>query len=229
MQSKMMWRAGLVAVLGLSGTALAGPDWLELGDAGSTIGSAQVPTRPFGAPALTSIAGSLSEGFITPDYEDLYLIRVTDPGAFAIRPLSADFNVVLYLFNITINGEGYGLLANNDESATSTLLKLTGSSTDGTGVILTFPGDYVLAVTGLGRMPSSRTGAMFNFASNTEISGADGPGGLNPLSSWTGVGQTGHYSFVMEATDFPVTPAPGAGLALVAGVGAALGRRRRVK
>jgi hypothetical protein len=205
MQSKMMWRVGAAALLGMSGTALAGPDWLEQGDAGSTIGSAQVPARPFGAPALTSIAGSLSEGFIDPDY------------------------VVLYLFNITINGEGYGLLANDDESAMSTLPKLTGASTDGTGVIITFPGDYVLAVTGYGRTPVSRTGAMFNFASNTEISGADGPGGLNPLSSWTGVGETGHYSFEMEATDFPVTPAPGVGFALMAGVGAVLGRRRRVR
>lgn len=227
MQSKMMWRVGAAALLGMSGTALAGPDWLEQGDAGSTIGSAQVPARPLGAPALTSIAGSLSSAFIDPDYEDLYLIRITDPGAFTIRPTSADFNVVLYLFNITINGEGYGLLANDDENPTSNLPKLTGASTDGTGVIITFPGDYVLAVTGFGRTPVSRTGAMFNFASNTEISGADGPGGLNPLSSWTGVGETGHYSFAMEATDFPVTPAPGAGLALVAGVGAAFGRRRR--
>lgn len=229
MQSKMMWRVGAAALLGMSGTALAGPDWLEQGDAGSTIGSAQVPSRPFGAAALTSIAGTLSDGFIEPDYEDLYLIRITDPGTFSIRPVSADFNVVLYLFNITINGEGYGLLANNDESLTSNLPKLTGASTDGTGVIITFPGDYVLAVTGLGRMPTSRTGAMFNFGSDTEISGADGPGGLNPLSSWTGVGETGHYSFELEATDFPVTPAPGVGFALMAGVGAALGRRRRVR
>ena len=227
MSSNLIVRAGVVSLMALCGSAVAGPDWLEQGDAGSTIGGAQKPTRPPGAPALTSIAGNLSEGFIENDYEDLYLIRITDPGAFSIRPAFADFDVVLYLFNITINGEGYGLLGNNDESNTSTLPKLTGASTDGTGVIISFPGDYVLAVTGLGRTPMSRTGSMFNLASNTEVSGADGPGGLNPLTNWSGVGQTGSYSFTMQATDFPVTPAPGAGLALVAGLGVAMGRRRR--
>ncbi len=228
---KLNTRAAFLALglaIGLpASTALAGPDWLELGDAGSLIPTAQVPVRPVGAPALTSIAGTLSEGFTQPDYEDVYLIRVLTPTLFTVRPAFADFDIVMYIFNITVNGEGYGLLANNDESNTSTLSKITSQSTDGTNVILAFPGDYALAVAGAGRVPVSRTGAIFNLASNTEISGADGPGGLNPLTGWTGVGQTGRYGFTLEATDFPAVPAPSAAIALLAGVGALTNRRRR--
>jgi len=213
------------AVAGFGSAAIAGPDWIERRDAGSTIGTAQVPERPEGAPALLSIAGTLAEGLDAPDYEDLYFIRITTPGSFSIRPAYADFNPVLYLFNVTVNGEGYGLLANDDESLLSTLPKLVGMSNDGTQVIVSFPGDYVLAVTTQGRYPVSRTGAIFDLASPTEVSGPDGPGGINPLQGWEGSGQIGRYGFTLEATDFPRTPAPGAALTL--GLGGLLATRRR--
>ncbi len=221
--------AALSVVALLPQLAVAGPDWLETTDAGSVIATAQVPSRPFGAAGLTSIAGSLSQGLTQPDYEDLYFIRVLIPTAFSVRPAFADFNVVVYLFNITVNGEGYGFLANDDESTSSTLPKLRHQSDDGTQVILVFPGDYVLGITGAGRVPVSRTGPMFNFASNTEVSGPDGPGGLNPLQGWSGVGETGRYGFTLEATDFPAVPAPGAAVAMLAVAGVAVSRRRRCK
>ena len=228
MQHNVYARASLLlAVLGCTSIASAGPDWLEQGDAGSMISSAQLPSRPNGAAQLTSISGNLASAFAEPDYEDLYRIRITDPVNFSIRPAFADFNVVMYLFNITVNNEGYGLLGADDESPTSNLPKLVGSSNDGTQVIVVYPGDYVLAVTGFGRVPVSRTGPIFDFESPTEISGPDGRGGINPLAGWTGVGETGHYSFTMVATDFPTTPTPGAGLALVGGMGAMGLRRRR--
>ena len=226
MSGRTFGRWAAFFVVALAGSAVAGPDWLEQGDAGSTIITAQRPIRPEGALSLQSVAGTLAEGLSEPDYEDLYYIRITNPGSFSIRPAFADFNVVLYLFNITVNGEGYGLLGNDNESPTSTLPKLTAMSTDGTGVQISVPGDYVLAVTGFGRTPVSRGGAIFNLASPTEISGPDGPGGFNPLSAWTGIGETGNYSFQLVATDFPVVPAPGALVAFAAG-GLALCRRRR--
>lgn len=226
MSGKTFGRTAALFVVALAGSATAGPDWLEQGDAGSTITTAQRPIRPEGAASLQSVAGTLAEGFSEPDYEDLYYIRIMNPGTFSIRPAFADFNVVLYLFNITVNGEGYGLLGNDNESPTSTLPKLTAVSTDGTGVQVSVPGDYVLAVTGFGRTPVSRSGAIFNLASPTEISGPDGPGGFNPLTDWTGIGETGNYSFQMTATDFPVVPAPGV-LMVVAAAGVAVGRRRR--
>jgi len=222
----MMRLAAACAVVGGTGLAWAGPDWLEQGDAGSTIFGAQMPIRPLEATSLTRIEGALSTAFVTNDYEDLYFIRVTDPNTFAIRPAYANFNIVMYLFNVTVNGEGYGLLGNNDESATSNLSKLTNRSDDGTEVIVRFPGDYVLAITGFGRTPVSRTGAIFNLATPTEISGPDGPGGINPLEDWTGVGETGIYGFELVATDFPRTPAPGGAVVLAVG-GLLFTRRRR--
>ncbi len=210
-----------------SSVASAGPDWIERNDAGSSIGTAQVPTRSSTNLTLSSLSGSLSSSLDQPDYEDLYFIRIANPGTFSIRPAFAEFDPVLYLFNITVNGEGYGLLGNDDESPTSNLPKLMGASTDGTMVIVTFPGDYVLAVTTQGRHPFSRSGDIFNLASPTEISGPDGPGGINPLEGWRGSGQTGRYGFTLEATEFPRTPAPGVALTLIAGVVGLTGRRRR--
>lgn len=213
--------AGMVTV------AMAGPDWIERRDAGSLIGTAQVPERPVGATALTSIAGTLAEGFGGPDYEDLYFIRITDPSTFSLRLAFADFDPAMYLFNVTLNGEGYGLLGNQDESISSTLPKLIDRSNDGTQVIVSFPGDYVLAITTQGRYPVSRTGAMFNFETLTEVSGPDGPGGINPLQDWEGSGQTGGYGIMLTGSDFPRTPAPGVVMTMGMALMGVAGRRRR--
>lgn len=227
-KTRVTWLAGL-AMLGLGATALAGPDWVEKGDAGSTLGTAQVPVAP-GAGVLTlrTISGSLqgSRGGSS-DFEDLYYFRVTNASGFRIRPITSNFNAVLYLFNVTVNFEGLGLLANDNENVESFLPQLLPAATDGTGVLLTTPGNYVLAIAGSGRVPVSRTGAIFNFASPTEISGPDGPGGLNPLQGWTGDGATGDYSLSVEQGGFPTIPAPGA-LALLAAVATGSLRRRRV-
>jgi hypothetical protein len=217
--------AGLGA-LSLASVALAGPDWIEVGDAGSTVTTAQVPLNISGVTFLRSISGGLASGVGVPDYEDLYVIRVTDAVNFSITTGTADFNPILYLFNITVNSEGLGLLANDDQSAANDLPRMVAQSTDGTGVQVSQPGDYVLAVTGFGRAPVSRTGNMFNFASLTEISGPDGVGGLNPLSGWTGEGEVGDYRLDFEFIDYPVFPAPGTGAAIVFG-GLLMARRRR--
>lgn len=216
-----------LVVVGVCGaSAVAGPDWVEAGDAGSTIFDAQFPVRPLGVQELNSIAGVLADGLGQPDYEDMYFIRVLDPGAFSLSMAFADFNAVLYLFNMTVNNELYGLLANDNMNEETTLPGLASMSTDGTGVIITRPGDYLVAVAGAGRVPVSRSGPMFNLATPTEISGADGAGGINPLSGWTGTGERGRYRLTLESTDFPITPAPSAGLVVGAGLLAVLRRRR---
>lgn len=214
-------------VLSMSGSALAGPDWVEVGDAGSLAQTAQFPLRPKGATALTSISGVLTgSGDGVTDFEDMYYFRVTDPGSFQIRPQFTDFDAVLYLFNITVNGEALGLLANNDENANSSVPRLLAASTDGSGVELTQPGDYLLAICAVGRFPVSRTGRIFNIASPTEISGPDGPGGLNPLEGWGGEAIGGNYTLVLTSSDFPRIPAPGAGVLLAAGAMLAARRKR---
>lgn len=217
--------AGLGAI-SLASAALAGPDWIEVGDAGSGIFDAQAPARPTGFTFLRSVSGGLASGVGVQDYEDLYVLRITDPVAFSITTADADFNAVLYLFNITVNGEGLGLLGNDDQAAMNNLPRLVAQSTDGTGVQVSQPGDYVLAVTGFGRVPVSRTGPMYNLMSPTEISGPDGVGGLNPLMGWTGEGEVGDYRVQFEFVDYPIFPAPGTGAAIVFG-GLLMARRRR--
>lgn len=218
--------SALALALSVAPVALAGPDWVEVGDAGSTVGSAQVPLRPTGVTFLSSIQGSLASGVGVSDYEDLYLIRITDPVAFSITPATADFNPVFYLFNLTLANEALGLLANDDQSEENNFPLLTQFSTDGTMVQVANPGDYILAVTGSGRTPISRAGQIFSFEDPTEISGPDGPGGLNPLMAWVGEGQTGDYRIDFEEVDFPQTPTPGAAGALIMG-GLLVNRRRR--
>jgi len=219
----MIAAAGIVVAT----PAFAGPDWLEQGDAGSLLHTAQVPTRPSASILqLSSISGSLSTSLTEPDYEDLYFIKILDPVNFSITLSFADFNAVMYLFQVTVNGDALGMLANDDQSATSNIPKLLSSATDSTGIFINSPGDYVLAIAGFGRVPVSATGPIFNLASPTEISGPDGPGGFNPLIGWTGVGEQGNYIIGLEETDFPRTPTPGTALTVL-GAMSALGLRRR--
>ena len=219
--------ASLSCVFATSVASAIGPDWIEVGDAGSDFRTAQYPLRPQGATFLGSIAGSLASGVGEPDYEDLYFFRITDADAFTITTASATFNPVLYVFNLTVNNEVLGLLANDNETEETLLPRLVAASTDGTGVQITQPGDYLLAVTGAGRFPISRTGAMFDIVSPTEISGPDGVGGLNPLAGWAGEGETGTYRFVFTASDYPIVPSPGVVGILGFASLATLRRRRR--
>jgi len=225
--------AGAAALLFSSAAVYGGPDWVEQGDAGSTIGSAQLV---LGLGQIESIVGTLSSGTAAgttigdpgspPDFEDVYLLRIETPGAFSFQVMNANFDPQLFLFNVTIPGEGLGLLANND-TPMSMLPFLTSPATDGTGATVLLPGVYALGVSGLGRVPVSRTGLIFNFASPTEVSGPDGLGGTNPLSGWTGVGQTGGYLVEMTGVGFFDIPAPGGAAVMLLGLGVTGGRRRR--
>lgn len=213
-----------VAVAGATGTASAGPDWVEKGDAGPDGRTAQVPIRGDGVLRLESIAGII--GGRADDFEDMYVIRILEPTTFSIAPVEANFNPVLYLFHMTVNVEALGLLANDDATEQNPLPRLVAMATDGTNAMVTAPGDYLLAIAGLGRVPISATGAIFDIESPTEISGADGPGGFNVLTGWTGVGETGSYNIGMVDVDFPLFPTPGAAGALLLGIGL-FSRRRR--
>lgn len=216
--------AGAV-VLAACSAAMAGPDWVETGDAGSTVATAQKPTGIVGAP-IHSIAGVLQGGSFVGDYEDCYIIRITDPANFTMQAVGANFNAKLYLFNITVAGGGYGLLANDDQAVGNNLPKLGSLSNDGTNVHVTLPGDYMIAITGFNHVPDSLTGNIFSHETLTEISGPDGPGGFNALTGWSGTGQTGTYNITFTGAGFPQFPAPGSlGLMVLGGLAAA--RRKR--
>lgn len=201
--------------------AFAGPDWVETGDAGSTLPAAQ-QTR--GTGAIHSISGNLG-GSLVPDFEDMFLVRVLNPLTFSMTITGASFDAQMFVFNVTLAGEAFGLLA-NDNTILGNQPVLGALANDGTGAALKFPGVYAIAISGAGRVPVSLNGPIFNFANPTEISGPDGPGGLNPHIGWTGVGQTGEYTVQVTGVGFYEVPAPGSS-ALLIGAAIAAGRRRR--
>lgn len=219
----LMVLAGLAA---LPSVALAGPDWVEHGDAGSNFSTAQPAFGGVGG-QLRSISGSLSSGFDGPDYEDCYLIKIVDPTTFRFEITNAGFDIQIWLFNVTLAGSAYGLLANQTSPSNEFGAIITNQSTDGTNVLIDAPGDYMIAITGAGNVPLSRTGEIFHFSEAFEISGADGPGGLNPLTGWSGPGASGGYNIELEGSAGPTVPTPGTAAMLLASAGVMFGRRRR--
>lgn len=205
-----------------SGNAMAGPDWIEDGDAGRSLGDAQDTTS---VGQLTSLAGSLGGA----DEEDVYRLTVLGADDFAM-PVTfglmegMDFNPSLWLFD----SEGFGVLANDDDPITGGMgARLLTPSTDGVTLLLP-PGEYFLAITESGNVPLSfrPTGGgdgifeeIFFFEDAFEVSGPDGAGADNPLADWSGGnGSSGNYGVV-------ITPAPSS-LTLLAMSGL-LARRRR--
>ncbi len=239
--------SGSALALTIVSTSFAGPDWVEDGDAGSSLQSAQVVTNVVGG-QVRRIVGQLSGNPTVAggggDYEDVYLINIVDPEKFMISTApeyggNATFQTSLWLFDY----EGFGQLANvySPQSPVSppggdvlggtpilgsTLLNF---ATDGTGFVITKPGLYYLAITGVPNHPlaSGPTEGqdIFLFDQFDEISGPDGPGAAFPfIKWWWGEGQTGSYSIVLEGVG--EVPAPGAfGLLLLAGM-RGRGRRR---
>jgi hypothetical protein len=215
--------AAAIAGMGLlaASTVLAGPDWAEEDDAGSTLPGAQIP---IGTGPLQSISGEL-EGR-GGDFSDMFIIGVADPANFTMQIHSAMFDAQLFIFHITHAGGAYGLLANERRSLTDNRPFLTRVATDGTGAILDLPGDYLIAISGFGHNPVSSTGLIFNITNPIEVSGADGPGGFNRQIGWQGVGGTGQYVVHLTGATFPSIPAPGAGTMVIAGLLFAARRRR---
>ena len=226
MTRQLMLKA-LSASLVTATTALAGPEWPELGDAGNLPGNAQIPG---GSGSLGKITGALTGFGPGPspgagDFQDMYRIYIDDPDTFSAstNPMlggDTSFDTQLWLFTL----EGAGLLANDDAtlgSGYSTLLPL---STDGSGSELTHAGFYYLAVSGYDSDPISNGDLpIFLQPDRTEISGPDGPGGLVPISGWgPATGDIGTYEIAITGASF--TPAPGALALLILGAG---GRNRR--
>ena len=206
--------------------AIAGPDWIEDGDAGRSIADAQNTTS---IGLLNTIAGSLG-GL---DHEDVYKIIVLDsddiasPVSFGfIQGPGPTFNPALWLFDSL----GYGVLGNDDDPILGGPgARLIAPSTDGVTLLLP-PGEYFLAVTESGNVPlsfnfgvSGGKGSLeeiFSFANSLEVSGPDGLGANNPLAEWTGgAGSFGNYGIV-------ITPAPSS-LALLAFASVSISRRKR--
>ncbi|MFK7760272.1 MAG: DVUA0089 family protein [Phycisphaerales bacterium] len=228
MSSKLLSAALLLTAASLTTSALAGPDWIEDGDAGSTLGAAQDIT-PVGV--INSIAGTLG-GQDTEDVYKLVILNGDDIASpvdfgFTNNGGPQDFNPSLWLFD----SEGFGVLGNDDDPILGGPdARLLTPSTDGVTLLLP-PGTYFIAITESGNVPLSfrenpllgEGGSfeeIFSFESVTEVSGPDGLGADNPLAAWTGgAGSEGGYGIV-------ITPTPSSAFALaLAGLG--MSRRRR--
>ncbi len=226
MRNKNIQTATMIAFGLFIGSAQAGPDWIEDGDAGSSVDAAQ-DTTTIGV--VNTIAGRLGGS----DREDVYRLivegadDVSSTVNFGFLPGSdPDFNPALWLFDT----QGYGILGNDDDPLLGGPgARLIAPSTDGVTLQLA-PGIYFLAITESGNVPLSMRpepspGAgvfeeIFFFESLTEVSGPDGAGADNPLAGWSGGnGSNGNYGIA-------ITPAP-AGFAAFSLMGLAASRRRR--
>jgi MYXO-CTERM domain-containing protein len=207
----------------LAPTALAGPDWVEDGDAGSGLATAQITV---GQGGIRSIFGTLSSAVLQPDFEDMYIIRIESPSIFTFTLSNATYSPAVFLFNISQANEAFGLLGKLADGGSG--VAIGNSASDSTGALIAQPGLYALAITFEGNFPRSRTGDIFAFNNEGETSGADGPGGLNPLQSWdpTQPFGGGDYLVGVQGVDFAQVPSPAA-LALFGLAGAAGLRRRR--
>jgi hypothetical protein len=205
---------GLLTLCSTGPAALAaslGPDWDEnmQGDAGSIPSTAQ---QVVGIGTLSTIRGMLSVALDAPDYQDMYLIRIDCPAGITFKAGtdpsfggSADFNTQLWLFD----ANGAGLLANNDVTPSMGLSGFGNASTDGTSIVVSTPGFYYIAVSGLGSVPvNSASLPLFTFISPMEVSGPDGPGGSSPIAGWSGTGAVGEY-IIKFSTCAGFVPPPG--------------------
>jgi hypothetical protein len=210
------WVTAALAAVAITSTVLAGPEWVEKGDAGSLPTTAQ---RITGVGSLTRIHGTL-EGVTlngTPDLVDAYILVISEPTTLFATTVDefggmAEFDSALWLMTT----DGFGLLGNDDtslsgpraagleQSSGSTLLPF---STDGTGIVITEPGEYLLCISLWTHHPFSDGGSIYSLSNSTEISGPDGPGGNLPVTGWFDNslrqgGTGGNYTIVLNGTSF---------------------------
>lgn len=222
------------AALALAPCAFAGPDWEEgASDAGSTLETAQTVDT---TGSLNSISGKLrGPGVLAGDYQDCFLIEVTDPLGFNISLTSTfggppGFDPMMFLFRVDDSPNGRvakALLANNDKSADTLLPALSREATDGSGAVLRTPGLYLIAISGFGSQPVNASGQRI-FSQSFLQSGVIGGPTQEPvdgylLAGWTADGDFGDYQLTVQGISG--VPAPGAiGLLALCGV---VGRRRQ--
>lgn len=184
-----------VLVLLAAASAVAGPTFEEVPDAGSSPSTAQPVS---GAGTGGRIKGELTATADADDFEDMYLVCINDPNAFSatVDPMATDFDTQLWLFRL----DGTGILGNDNNAAAFPTIysRLLPAANDGSGSAVTAPGLYLLAISSKANKPLSQGGPIFHDATvaGVEITGPDGPGGEQPISGWSHARGTvgGHYA-----------------------------------
>jgi hypothetical protein len=201
----------MLAALAVSSAAMA-QSWAEAGDAGNLPGTAQVT---MGVGDLMTITGNHDANDI-----DMFAIMVTNPALFfATTEGVTSFDTQLFLFDSTGRGVTY-----NDDSPGGTTLQSTI-----TGVFVTGPGLYYLAVGQYNADPSSATGLIWNNTPFNTERAPDGPGAADPVISWSAGGTTvSPYQIDLRGAGYATVPEPGTFVAIGIGLaGLALARRRK--
>ncbi|MGB3208938.1 MAG: hypothetical protein WBB28_28430 [Crinalium sp.] len=215
LMKKLAWVTAMTALFTvLSSSATKAQSFTESGDAGETLGAAQVVTGT----SLASISGSLSD---PGDLADLFQIALTGGKEFSATtrnaatdqavddsflgiPTDVLLNPQLSLFD----ANGRGVYANDDFSGSSqaTLLRNAAFTPEQSGI-------YYLAISSSGYNPVSSGGDIFP-AMSTDNVGPTGSGGGSSLTGFSGTGSgVGTYSIALSGAE-PV-PAPPATLGLL--------------
>jgi hypothetical protein len=189
-------KSTILAALLCAVPAHAGPEWEESleGDAGALPFGAQ---RIYGNTPIDTINGCLeSMGCISgllggdpTDYQDMFVLEIADPANFCattVGPMGgAGFDTTLFLFAL----DGSGLLGNDNtpvlnlDDAVMSGSTLDNTSNDGTGIVITEPGLYLLAITVFPNVPLDDNGdPIFIFREKGEQSGPEEGGG--PIDGW---------------------------------------------
>lgn len=175
-------------------TAFAGV-WSEAGDAGQTIGTAQVTG---GAGTLTAIQGTIQSDTDV----DLYCIHIIDPSTFSATLTCGTFaQNDLWLFNSGgIGREG------NDACQFSAVL-LTSAFVSGVGT-------YYLGISADGADAFSAGGNIWLTPAVQGARAPDGPGGAQPLINWAGTSAVTSILYSIQLAgcafcDAPVPDSPG--------------------
>jgi hypothetical protein len=208
--------AMFAAILAVTATVLAGPIW-----------DCQDPQEPGGTPATAEIvtgSGPLATIRCTltgrialiddpdGDFQDMFLIRIADPANLEIRtvdPLTGDeFNTQIWLFDIN----GRGVLANLNDAGNPPFSLMGNAATDGSGVVVTDPGLYYIAVSGgqkgeFGRVPVDADGAPIFEINPFQPELVYGPASSNPVAGWKGEGGLGDYELEFIGVEFVSTAA----------------------
>jgi len=220
----------VVCALSINQSALAGPDWVEDGDAGNQLNTAQ-PIIGIGGQVqriFGRLNGSSGNALGLPDdFDDMYQIVISDPSIFRIttRETSTNFQTSLWLFDEFGRALLGNILAPTPVSGILFGSEIQNFATDETDITINNPGIYYICVSSASRLPVGDGGPMFFFQDQFEVSGPDGEGGGDQnLAGWSGEGTDGDYEMILEGVSD--VPAPGA-LALL-GIGMLARTRRRV-
>lgn len=203
-------------------------DWIEIGDAGQLVSTAQMPTGDEGR--LRNIYGTLS----TNNDVDMYKLYISNPTTFsaAVNSTSGNLDSLLVLFN----QGGYVIYGNDDAMLGTRNAGLPAGHLNGPQA----PGWYNLAVLALGTPPVSGNGFTPDHYIGpdvnppfTQILTGTGPGGAAPLTGWAQLEDTKtineEYNLILRGVTISPVPEPETYAMLLAGLGlmGTIGLRRK--